>query len=207
MRALALVAFLLCPLAAFAQAAGGGGGGSDACTGKACTVASLTSTGTISGPTASYSGTLTSTVGTGQNAVSLPSNTRISSAGTEGYIGPTSSTNTWTCSGNWTVAGNLVMSGGANQLLDLASGTITNSAANTPAAVSDADGFRLQPVTLGTCGSNSVLEGTFQVISQTGAVKTKVCVCAKDGSGTFQWRNLLNPSDTTGTTTACPASL
>ena len=38
-------------------------GGSDACTGQACSVASLTSSGPIQGTTASYSGTITSTVG------------------------------------------------------------------------------------------------------------------------------------------------
>jgi hypothetical protein len=74
-------------------------------------------------------------------------------------------------------------------------------------------GVKLGRQALGTCGSATAPEDTFRNDSTGGGTTTgktsKPCVCTSDGaaSPTYQWRNLLNPSDVTGNTTTCPDSL
>lgn len=93
----------------------------------------------------------------------------------------------------------------SNQPFDASgNGYLTNGFGLYPLKLDDADGYRFVPKsTLPTCGSGQFGEGTLFPVAGTGGTTTKACFCTSDGT-TFKWRNLLNPSDTSGTTTACP---
>lgn len=86
-----------------------------------------------------------------------------------------------------------------------------NSFAGYPWLVDDEDGARIAPrEVVKVCGGaapTGVPEATEENVAATGAAGTKRCLCERLSSGTFRWRNLLNPADLTGTTTTCPDSL
>ena len=60
------------------------------------------------------------------------------------------------------------------------------------------------PVTLGTC--SATIEGMVETDATSGVSTghpTRLCYCRSDGSGNYQWRNLLDSAQT-GTSTTCP---
>lgn len=186
---------------AHAQALPPSSGGSDACTGQACTVSSLTSSGGIQGTTGAFSGAITSTVGSGNDAIILQANAQIQDASASTNWCRFDGTNFACNSGLVLINGDLTMTG-VGKYIDLyGSMAIRNSAANTPLNVNDADGLLITPKSsVPTCGT--VPEGTIYQHAGSAGTKTKQCLCTYDGT-TYAWQSMI--SATVGDTTTCPS--
>lgn len=173
---------------AYAQAVLTGGG----CNANAaCTVLSLVSNGTIAS-----SGVLTVTRATG-NAITIATTTAADSLASSGGAQFTGN-----LQGAQFITTGISLRGGLNNDTNNNFGAIN---------ITDTKGLVINSAALPTCGDGStsatVPPNTIvpDVTGGTGGVLTKVCLCTYDGTSTYEWRNLLDPTDTAGDTTTCPA--
>jgi hypothetical protein len=180
------------------------GGGSDACTGQACEVTSLTSSGAIQGTTLALSGALTSSVGSGNNWAVTGDGVRWAdaSAPTSNYVRFSEGT-TFYVNNSFTIGnGHLTMTG-VGKFADFYASVALRDSSTGPLDIDDAQGVTLVPQTLTTCGT--VPEGTIHTVPGSAGNKTKVCICTYDGT-TYAWVNAVCLSSCTGNTTTCPAT-
>jgi hypothetical protein len=163
------------PSEAFAQAIAAGGG-SDACTGAACSVASLTAASAGVGITTPYlytSGT------TGRSAIILAPNQYMRWGGTSAAAGGCISY--WNNSDGVNIDCVVATTQLRTQWLNL-------SAASLPTCDSSVEGRVLRLT--GTGGGAT-------------GVRTRACLCTSDGSGAYAWQNMV--SGTVGSASACNA--
>lgn len=205
MQQLTLLVALLFALSASAQAvAPGGGGGSDACTGKACSVASLTVTATSSTVGATFS----------QGASVKYGTTSASEVYADEYnnvcVGRPSGGR---ASGNLfaqVVYGYTIVGDGSVAARGYAG--FINDQTGFAARLSDPDGTAFIPVSAmptQACGTAYVPEGTVLAFAAAASNPTRLCFCTSDGGGTpaYRWQN-ITPGHATagqyGTSTTCP---
>lgn len=148
--------------------------------------------GSVSG--GSVSSTITSTVGSGSNALACTTQgCRVDlGPGSTDYIAADAAD-------RLTVPGRMIVNGNFFANINSPSG------GGFPVDVGNggAGGLRLAASALPTCQVNWA--GTLIHVAGAGSVLSKLCVCAFDGS-TYSWVNLYNPGTRTGNTTTCPAS-
>lgn len=200
-----------------AHARTGGGGGGACSPGVAVTAPSVTVTGNTD--SATYSGgAFTSSAIAGTTSWAQLPDARMAfdtAVGTNNYFTSASAAAGLGYFGtNFRIEnGNLITTGVGAYANWYGTFSHRNSLTGYPIKVDDVEGLMLTPqagASLKTCGatqSATVVEpGTITPIARAGAVGQKLCLCELRGDGAYYWRNLIKPTDTAGTTTACPAS-
>jgi len=196
-------------------------GGTDNCSGKDCSVLSLTSTGTVLGVDAGFTGSLT-VGGVAVTPCTSCSVSALTSAGTVtsnsasgqdafdvgvngGRVRMGSGSNEYfSCTGSNACRSDAVYTFGGG--IDLFNSSITDSYSGSLAVqINSSRGLRIRAQPLSASTTCAVgLEGNLLVDSASGANTghaTRLCMCRSNGSNTYAWINVV--TQTVGTTTSC----
>ncbi len=209
--ALVLLTFPTLDANAFTPGRGGGGTAvavADGCaTGDACVLASVASSGAVSGTT--FAGTsFTSSAGSGQTAFSAATDGARVKIGPAAYFYGHSASKIAVAGTGFTITDGAFEMTGVGVYADFfGSVQMKNSQGNNPLKIDDANGLLIKPYALtDTCGTGNTVEGTIMVVAANGSNDTKICLCSASAATTptYKWINLQDPTEMGGSTTVCP---